>query len=217
MKNIIITGASGNLGQVVVAEFLKGDYHLNLCMSKEIESNERQTVYTPDLTNPFEVGVMVEKIIAAKGKIDGIVHLVGTYLPGTLDSTSMADIDKMINVNFKTSFNLTKSLLPYFKEAHTGKFVFIGAKAAMYPAMANSSVAYAFSKQMLPQLAHLINESENAKNISAHVLLPHTLDTELNRKSMPDADFSKFTSPQKLALAMRHIVEGLEKRIVIEF
>jgi len=217
MKNILITGASGNLGQVVVAEFLKGDYHLNLCMSKRIDGNERLTIYTPDLTNAVEIGQMVADIIGAKGKIDGVIHLVGTYLPGTLDSTSTADIDKMININFKTSFNLMKAILPYFKEAQSGKFIFIGAKAAMYPSMANTSVAYALSKQMLPQLAHLINESDNSKSISAHVLLPHTLDTELNRKSMPDADFSTFTSPHKMAVSMRKIVEGEETRTTLEF
>jgi NAD(P)-dependent dehydrogenase (short-subunit alcohol dehydrogenase family) len=216
MKNIIITGAGGNLGQMVVAEFLKGDYHLNLCVTKELPNSERQTMYMPDLTDGTAVQQMVDSILEAKGKIDGVVHLVGAYMPGNLDETNGADIDKMVNINFKTGFNLMKALLPHFAKMQAGKLVFTGAKAAMDPAMASANVAYALSKQMLPQLAYLINETDKTGNISAHVLLPGTLDTELNRKLMPDADFSKWTSTQQLAGTMRQVMEGQEKRVLVE-
>jgi short-subunit dehydrogenase len=217
MKNIIITGAGGNLGQMVVADFFKEDYLLDLCVTKALPVSEKQTMYMPDLTDLEAVQQMVDSILASKRKIDGVLHLVGAYMQGTLDTTTFSDIDKMININFKTGFNLMKALLPHFEKEAKGKFVFIGAKATLDPTMASANVAYAISKQMLLQLANLINEKQKTSNVSAHVLLPGTLDTELNRKHMPDADFSKWTSTQELAKSMQQIIDGQEKRVLIEF
>jgi NAD(P)-dependent dehydrogenase (short-subunit alcohol dehydrogenase family) len=216
MKNIIITGAAGQLGKVVVTEFLGGDYHLHLLVTRDMPVVDRETVYVTDLTDPGAVQRLAGDIAAATAKIDAVVHLVGAFTPGTLDAISVDDIDKMIRVNFITGFNLVKAFLPHFRAAQAGRFVFIGARAAMHPATAGANVAYALSKQMVNQLVHLINEAEGSDRISAHVLLPGTLDTPLNRQAMPDADFTQWTSSQRLAGTIRRIVEGTDNGTVID-
>jgi hypothetical protein len=49
------------------------------------------------------------------------------------------------------------------------------------------------------RLAELINEEGKGKNISAHVIVPTTMDTPQNRAAMPNADFSKWTTTAKIA------------------
>ena len=217
MQNIIIAGAGGNLGKSVVAAFSKGDYYLNLVEKNNEVYDSRQTVYAIDMAHAEGVEQMINKIQKSVGDIDVAINLAGRYAPGTIDATAIADIDNMIDVNFKTSFNLVASLIPHFKKRGKGKFVFIGAKAAMNPKSASHNVAYALSKQMLASLGDIINESEGIKPISAHVLLVSTLDTPANREAMPHADFSKWISPDTVAATIVAIAEGKEERTAIEF
>ena len=217
MQNIIIAGAGGNLGKSVVAAFSKGNYYLNLVEKNNEVYDSRQTVYAIDMAHAEGVEQMISKIQKNVGDIDVAINLAGRYAPGAIDTTTIADIDNMIDVNFKTSFNLVASLIPHFKKRGKGKFVFIGAKAAMNPNVAGHNVAYALSKHMLASLGDIINESEGIKPISAHVLLVSTLDTAANRKAMPHADFSKWVSPDTVAATIFAIAEGKEERTVIEF
>ncbi len=217
MKNIIITGASGNLGRSVTTEFGKGAYHMNLADTKPEENTENKTAWYPDLKDPVAVQGMVTEIIRIQGEIHAAIHLVGGYKPGILDETSSQDVNEMVALNFNTAFNLVQALLPSFKKNGGGKFVFIGAKAAMNPATAGYNVAYALSKQMLIPFAQMINEAYGAAHVSAHVLLPSTLDTALNRSLMPDSDFSQWTSTVVLAETMRAIIDGAETRETIVF
>jgi NAD(P)-dependent dehydrogenase (short-subunit alcohol dehydrogenase family) len=217
MKNIIITGATGNLGKTVTSEFSSGDYHLNLAVRKPLENTDRQTAWYPDLTNAAAVDEMVRSIRQTQGAVDAAIHLVGGYKPGVLNETRTDDVTEMIGLNFNTAFNLVQALLPQFRENGRGVFIFIGASAAMKAVTAGYNVAYALSKQLLVPFAEMINEANRNENITAHVLLPTTLDTPLNRSLMPDADFSKWTSTSKIAGTMREIVDGIEKRQLIQF
>lgn len=63
----------------------------------------------------------------------------------------------------------------------------------------------------------MINEQAHKYNITAHILLPNTLDTALNRSFMPDADFSKWTRPADIGQIINRIVEGKETNVVIRF
>ena len=122
MKNIIITGASGNLGEVVVAAFKSADYFLNLVIRQAYEDTERIRAWQADLTDAKSVAKLVEDITHADPQIDAVIHLVGGYAPGKLDHTGLSELDKMIDINFKSAFILFQEilLLPVFVVITTG-------------------------------------------------------------------------------------------------
>jgi NAD(P)-dependent dehydrogenase (short-subunit alcohol dehydrogenase family) len=217
MKNILITGASGNLGKSVVEEFSNGDYHINITARKPTDDTGMRTAWYPDLSNAEEVAKMISDIVVDNGNVSAAIHLVGGYRPGGLLETDLEDVNAMIKLNFGTAFNIVHSLLPHYLQAGGGKFIFIGAKAAMNPVGASNNVAYALSKQMLVPLVQMINQTYRDNKITAHVLLPGTLDTELNRSLMPDADFTQWTSTVKLGKTILAIVEAKETVEIIEF
>lgn len=217
MKNILITGATGNLGKSVLEEFSDGAFTVNVAVRKPAENTGTESVWCADLSNGEEVTHMISEIMDAQNDLSAVIHLVGGYQAGGLAETNLEDVNAMIKLNFGTAFNIVHSLLPHYIKSGAGKFIFIGAKAAMDPGSASHNVAYATSKQMLVPFAQMINETYRKNNISAHVLLPGTLDTALNRSLMPDADFSKWTSTSKLSKTMREIVEGIETSELIRF
>jgi hypothetical protein len=58
------------------------------------------------------------------------------------------------------------------------------------------------------ELANFVSEDAKNKKVRAHVFVPSIIDTQANRESMPDADFSKWVSPAEIAEAMHYAVNN---------
>ena len=54
-------------------------------------------------------------------------------------------------------------------------------------------------------MAELLNEDSKGKNVVASVVVPSTIDTALNRKSMPDANPDNWVKPEQLADVLEFI------------
>jgi NAD(P)-dependent dehydrogenase (short-subunit alcohol dehydrogenase family) len=223
MSAILITGGAGNLGKTVVDTLYDAGHSLHLTVMSENDiTHAKGAKYAVDLTSGEAVEKTIQEVLSREKKsgnyrIEAAVFLAGGYTAGGLDKVNMDEINKMIKLNFETSFHASTSLINHFKNSGGGKLIFTGAKAAMNILTAAGNIAYALSKQMLYNFCSMINESGKNNNISAHILLPNTLDTELNRTSMPDADFSQWTKPASIGLAIKNIIEGKETNTVISF
>ena len=114
-------------------------------------------------------------------------------------ATTTADVDKMLEINFKTAFHIVKPLYDYFEKNGGGQFVFIGARPGLNPSEGRNQMAYALSKSLVFRLAEMINEEGKSKNIRAHVVVPSILDTPANRAAMPDADPSGWVKTEDVA------------------
>ena len=59
--------------------------------------------------------------------------------------------------------------------------------------------AYAVSKAALVALVKNVAAEGKKFGVTANVVLPSTIDTPVNRKAMPDADFSRWVAPESIA------------------
>lgn len=218
MENILLTGGTGNLGKTVVKTLSNGGYHVHLAVRKDVAAGAGNISYYPtELTDSAKTSAFVQQVIDAGKSVRAGVFLAGGFAAGNLAKASMDDIQSMIQVNFATAFTVAQKLVAYYKTVGGGKLIFIGAKGAMDFNGASNNLAYSLSKQLLYNFSALINESEKASGITAHILLPSTIDTETNRGFMPNADFSKWVKPEVMAGVIQDIVAGKESRPVIEF
>ena len=76
----------------------------------------------------------------------------------------------------------------------------------MSAAQGKGLVAYGLSKSLLFKLAEFLNEDAKGKNVTATVIVPSTLDTPLNRKSMPEVDPEIWVKPSALAEILEFVV-----------
>jgi NAD(P)-dependent dehydrogenase (short-subunit alcohol dehydrogenase family) len=83
-----------------------------------------------------------------------------------------------------------------------GRFILVGARPGLVSKAGKDFFAYSVSKSMVFKLAEMINAEGEGKNVSATVIVPSVIDTDANRKSMPDADFSDWVSPEQIAGAI---------------
>lgn len=210
-KNIIITGAAGNLGQVVVEELLREGYHVIATLGphekREKIKNESVEIYPVDLTSETEVEEFFDKVMEEYDEIFAGILLAGGFSMGNIKDSDRDALMKMYSLNFETAYYIARQLyLQMERQKQGGRLIFIGAKPAFTPSLTKIMLPYALSKSLLFRLAEAINEETNKTNISASVIVPGTIDTPANRKSMPDADFSKWVSREALAETMKFIL-----------
>lgn len=214
MKSILITGAGGNLGRAVINEIASDHFlHAALGMGEDakffMEHPAKENIETSfiNLMDEMACEAYVANLIQnTHDRISAAILLVGGWQKGSLEETSLSDIDKMIKLNFATAFNVVRPLIEYFKSAGKGRLIFIGARPAINANEAREQFAYAISKSMIIKMAEIINQANTQFNIQAHVIIPSVLDTPQNRLAMPDANPADWVKPDHIAQTIRFLL-----------
>jgi NAD(P)-dependent dehydrogenase (short-subunit alcohol dehydrogenase family) len=218
MKTVIITGANGNLGTACVKKFLDEGYKVIAVDGNDnhlafASGNVNYSFATVNLTNEAETSTFINSSIEKHGQIAAALLLVGGFAAGNLAATDGEAIHKMFSLNFETAYFMARPLLQHMQEHNEGRLIFVGARPALQAAQGKDLVAYALTKSLLFKLAEFINEENKGKNITASVVVPSTIDTALNRKSMPDANPGDWVAPEAIADTVEFIVSGKGKAL----
>jgi NAD(P)-dependent dehydrogenase (short-subunit alcohol dehydrogenase family) len=211
MKTVIITGASGNLGTAVTKEFLGKNYRVIVTIANEraktdFQPNPNLEILVVNLTDENETMAFVGNTIQKYGVIDAALLLVGGFAMGDIAATTGDELHKQIALNFETAYYVTRPVFGHMMENKRGKIVYIGARPALNPAQGKGLIAYALSKSLLFKLAEYLNEAAKGVSVSVSVVVPSTLDTPLNRKSMPDVNPDSWVKPSEIAETLEFIV-----------
>ncbi len=209
-KNIIITGANGNLGTAVVKKFLYEGYHviatvLHQAAIETLDSHAELEVRLVDLSKEAEVTFFIEETLEKHEVIDAALMLAGGFSMGNIEKTSASDLMKMYSLNFETAYNIIRPLFPHMIEKGYGRLVVVGARPALDPDAGKNMIAYALSKSLLIKLAEYLNAASKGKNVTTTVIIPSTIDTPENRKSMPAANFENWVKASQIADLMEVI------------
>lgn len=215
---VVITGANGNLGSAVTRRFLDIGYFViatvaNESMKKEMPAHDMLQVEVVNLTNESETTKFIENIITQHQKVDAALLLVGGFAMGNISATSGEDLKKQFSLNFETAYYVTRPLFQHMMSNGSGRIVFIGARPAINPGAGKNLVAYGLTKSLLFKLAEYINEDAKGKNVTATVVIPSTLDTELNRKNIPNANPDNWVKPTELADVLEFITSEKGKTL----
>jgi NAD(P)-dependent dehydrogenase (short-subunit alcohol dehydrogenase family) len=209
-KTILITGANGNLGAATVKQFLDKGYKViavdhsgaHLGFAAENDNFELKAVDAADET---AVATFVEEAIELHGRIDGAMLLVGGFAMGDIEATDAKALRNMMAMNFETAYFFARPLFKHMMEQGYGRIAFMGARPALRPEQGKSAIAYALSKSLLFELAQILNAEAKGKNVVASVVAPSTIDTTINRQSMPDADPNNWVKPADIAALLEFI------------
>jgi NAD(P)-dependent dehydrogenase (short-subunit alcohol dehydrogenase family) len=82
---------------------------------------------------------------------------------------------------------------------NNGRIFIIGSKPGLSSVNSKGMVAYGLAKSLIFRLAELMNAEAKGTNVVVSVIVPSTIDTSQNRKSMPDADPAKWVKPEAIA------------------
>jgi NAD(P)-dependent dehydrogenase (short-subunit alcohol dehydrogenase family) len=211
VKTVIITGGNGNLGTAVTKEFLNKNYRVlatvsNINARSDFQPHPNLDISVVNLTSEKEAQDFVQYSIQKYGTIDSALLLVGGFAMGGLAETSGEDLRSQIALNFETAYYVTKPLFEHLTKNKRGKIIFIGARPALNPVQGKGLIAYSLSKSLLFKLAEFLNEETKGTNVSISVVVPSTLDTPLNRKSMPNANPENWVKPAEVAETLEFLI-----------
>jgi NAD(P)-dependent dehydrogenase (short-subunit alcohol dehydrogenase family) len=219
MKNILITGAAGNLGAVVVDYFISKGHKVFALVSPgkaaTAPQKENLSYWEADLTQEEATIKVVDEIVVKHGQIDAAFLLAGGFAMGSIAKSSLEAIHKMIAINFDTAYTVARASHAHMsKEEVGGKIVFVGSKPALELA-GSAMLGYTLSKAMLFNLSDILNKESNSK-VSFSVIVPSTIDTPTNRQSMPKANFNEWIKPETIANELEKILLGNNTNPVVK-
>jgi NAD(P)-dependent dehydrogenase (short-subunit alcohol dehydrogenase family) len=154
--------------------------------------------HSVDVTNDAAVEKMVEAILASHQRLDVLVNTVGGYIAGKkLWEQDSKILDQMLSLNLRSGFALARAVVPTMLKQGAGAIVNIAAKAALDPPA--GAAAYAASKAAAIAMMTSLAADLKDTGVRVNSVLPSIIDTEPNRKAMPNADFSKWAKPADIA------------------
>ncbi|MTW20372.1 SDR family NAD(P)-dependent oxidoreductase [Allochromatium palmeri] len=220
-KTILITGASGNLGSATARAFGAQGARLALIgRDPEALSHTQATLpagveslaLSVDLLDTDQVAAMVEQVASHFGAIHGLANIAGGFSMGpTIQDTTDADWNAMLDLNARTVFNCARAVVPKLLAAGQGSVINVAARAA------RRGVAhmgpYCVSKAAVVTLTETLADELKPSGIRVNCVLPGTLDTPQNRAAMPDQDHSTWVSLEALADVIVFLASDLSRGI----
>jgi NAD(P)-dependent dehydrogenase (short-subunit alcohol dehydrogenase family) len=195
---ILVTGGHGVLGAAVVKAALADGLKVAIIDHARGHAVPEGVLELGgvDLTDPAEAQQAVNAVADHFGRLDALLNIAGGFVWQTTDDAAPA-WDRMFALNLSTALNASRAALLWLKASDEGRIVNVGANAALKSAAGMG--AYAASKSGVHRLTESLAEELKSTSVTVNAVLPSILDTEQNRKDMPDADPSKWVAPADLA------------------
>jgi NAD(P)-dependent dehydrogenase (short-subunit alcohol dehydrogenase family) len=198
-KIVVVTGASGALGKVVVAAALAKGARvaaIDHAASAIKPTPQRIELGGVDLTDATEAKKAIDAAASHFGKLDTLVNIAGGFAFETTAEGDPKTWQRMYALNVLTALNASRSAIPHLAASGSGRIVNVGAMGALQASAGMG--AYAASKAGVHRLTEALAAEWKGK-ITVNAVLPSIIDTAANRASMPNADFAKWVRPEELA------------------
>lgn len=160
MKHVVLTGASGGIGQACLEAFLKrgcrvvaGDRD-PVPVKSLVEARgwqEAVEVFQTDLRDVSQIEELVGRIGKLLDCVDVLVNNAGIVKRTPTTLTSMEEWNEVIGVNLTGTFFVTKALYPLLQRSKQGRIVNLSSRAAGRPHL-NASPTYGATKAAIVYL-----------------------------------------------------------------
>ena len=189
-KNVLITGASGGIGEAMCREFAKNGYnvviHYNssekaaLKLQQEIES-QYQVKAVPikaDLRNSDDVKALARKATAILGNTDVLINNAGVAYLTLFQTADDNKVRELFDINLMSAMNLTKEILPSMIRNQSGRIINISSMWGI--AGASCEVHYSASKSALIGFTKALAKEVGPSGITVNCIAPGYIDTKMN-------------------------------------
>jgi len=207
-KVAVVAGGTGGLGKWVSLAFLDEGAKVVVSHWVEEEFAELQAMAKPrgtavegqhvDVTDEIAVRKWIEGVLTAHGRVDVLVNAIGGYVGGVkLWEMESQVMERMLGLNLRAGYMLARVVTPVMLRQKGGAIVNVVSTAAWDHAAGAS--AYAASKAAALAMTDCLAADVKGTGVRVNSILPSIIDTEANRRAMPDADFSKWPKPEEIA------------------
>src|ERR1043165_5682297 len=198
-KVAIVTGATSGIGMTTALRFAEQGAQVAAVGRKKdvLAKIARQNIktYAVDLLNEQETEAFVKRAASDLGGIDVLVNAAGIIANGTIENTTLADYDVMMNINVRSVFYRTQLALPSIIE-RKGNIVNVSSVTGLraFP----NVLAYCMSKAAVDQLTHCAALELAPKEVRVNAVNPGVVRTNLQKTGgMNDEVYAAFVERSK--------------------
>ena len=187
-KNILITGGSRGIGKSIVEVLVKNGANVgftftssdlaanNIC--KELNSKDAKCIaYKSDASKFDQCEKLVNSFLDDFETIDVLINNAGITKDNLLMRMSEEDFDKVMEVNLKSVFNMTKACQRIFLKNRRGSIINMSSVVGVKGNAGQSN--YAASKSGIIGFSKSIAQELGSRNIRCNVIAPGFIKTEM--------------------------------------
>ncbi len=202
MRTLIITGGSSGIGQAAADLFAAKGYKVYE-LSRHGEDRAGVTHIDCDVTSPDDCHNAAAKVATKAGKIDVLISNAGMGISGAIEFTDINEAKRQFDVNFFGAVNIAQAVLPYMRNEHDGKIIFVSSLAATFPIPYQAF--YSASKSAINAMAMAMRNEVREFGIKVCCLLPGDVKTGFTgSRTKSNAGSDVYTRMNKAVKTMEH-------------
>ena len=167
-----------------------------------------------DVCDEQQAEAAVAQVVQQFGRLDILINNAGTDMTLPVDELTIADWDRVLAVNLRGPFVLSKLALPTMQRQRHGHIVNI-ASTASKRAWANAS-AYHASKWGLLGFSHALHVEARPHQIKVTAVLAGGMQTPFILDRFPDTPLDKLQDPKHVADTIRYVLCQPEGTVIPE-
>ena len=190
-KTAIITGATRGIGRGIAVEFAKQGANVAFTYSSSVDAaNALETElnalgikakgYQSNAAEFDTAQELAKEILKEFGSIDVLVNNAGITKDNLLMRISEDDFDKVIQVNLKSVFNMTKAVIRPMMKQRAGSIINMSSVVGLKGNAGQSN--YAASKAGILGFSKSVALELGSRNIRSNVIAPGFIETEMTGK-----------------------------------
>ena len=160
MKNVLVAGAAGGVGEGIVRELLAGDPAIRVIatgrseerlalLRSRIEKNDRLTTIAGVAGDEAGARAIATRIRNDVGRLDAAVASIGGWWEGSLLDVDAAEFDRVLDERLTAHFIFARTFLNELLRGGGGTYVGIGGSAAYYPVRNSNLVSIGAAAQLM--------------------------------------------------------------------
>ncbi|WP_216900632.1 3-oxoacyl-ACP reductase FabG1 [Nocardia alni] len=182
-RSVLVTGGNRGIG-LAVAQRLAADGHKVAVTHRGSGAPEGLFGVKCDVTDTESIDRAFAEVEAHQGAVEVIVANAGITDNTLLMRMSEEQFTRVLDSNLTGAFRVAKRANRAMLRARWGRIIFLG--SVIGQAGAPGSTNYAASKAGLVGMARAITREIGSRNITANVVAPGLIDTDMTREDMTD-------------------------------
>jgi NAD(P)-dependent dehydrogenase (short-subunit alcohol dehydrogenase family) len=181
-RHVVVTGGTGALGGAVTALLEAAGATCHVPKGIDLSDEDSAVRFFAELPGLW-----------------ASIHLAGGFAAGAVADTTLAAFRAQHDQNAVTCFLSCREAVKRLRAAGGGRIVNVAARPVLAPKTGAGMSAYASSKAAVASLTQTLAAELIGDGILVNAVVPSVMDTPANRRTMPDADFSKWPKTEEVA------------------
>ena len=194
-KTAIITGATRGIGHGIATSFAKQGCNLAFTYNSSVDAAKvletelnsfgvKAKAYRSNAADFIEAQELVDQVLKDFGTVNVLVNNAGITKDNLLMRIIEEDFDKVIEVNLKSVFNMTKAIQRTFLKQRSGSLIHMSSLVGLKGNAGQSN--YAASKAGIIGFSKAIALELGSRNIRSNVIAPGFIETEMTDQLAED-------------------------------